>query len=139
MEKLSLYAVGGITLTSLMSFLMPNYRDNIQVASHHDQLKTETITYPSPKGGGEISAQHSVQKRPRANFPESWWCTKTGDSTPILPTWAEGQPWRDLSALPRMRSPLWVAIPATMMRAGHCSGNATGMKCWKTFSPPLTI
>lgn len=33
-EKLSLYAVGGLTLSSLMGFIMPNYQDNIQVRSN---------------------------------------------------------------------------------------------------------
>ncbi|WP_200977595.1 dienelactone hydrolase family protein [Echinicola sp. 20G] len=59
MEKLSAFAVGGLTVSSLMSFIMPNYQDNIQVPIDHQDLKTETITYPSPKGGGEIKAQLS--------------------------------------------------------------------------------
>jgi carboxymethylenebutenolidase len=33
MQKLSLYAVGGLTVPALMSFLMPNYQDNIQIAA----------------------------------------------------------------------------------------------------------
>ena len=31
LEKLSVYAVGGITLPSLLSFLMPDYQNKIQV------------------------------------------------------------------------------------------------------------
>ena len=31
MQKLSAYAVGGMTVASLMSFLMPDYKDAIQV------------------------------------------------------------------------------------------------------------
>jgi carboxymethylenebutenolidase len=30
-EKLSLYAVGGLTVPALMSFLMPDYKGNVQV------------------------------------------------------------------------------------------------------------
>lgn len=60
-EKLSLYAVGGLTLTSLMSAIMPNY-DVIQVAQDNPQLNTETIEYPSSKGGGIIKAQLSRPK-----------------------------------------------------------------------------
>lgn len=56
-EKLSTYAVGGITLGALTSFLMPNYRDNIQIKQNDPSLKTETITYASQKGGGSISGQ----------------------------------------------------------------------------------
>lgn len=56
MEKLSAYAVGGITVASLMSFLMPNYRDAIQVRQDDLRLRSEYISYPSPKGGGTIKA-----------------------------------------------------------------------------------
>jgi carboxymethylenebutenolidase len=54
MEKLSLYAVGGLTVPALMSFLMPNYKENIQVKADDPRLKSEYITYPSPNGGGNI-------------------------------------------------------------------------------------
>lgn len=54
MQKLSVYAVGGLTVTSLMSFLMPNYQNNIQVKADDPRIKTEYITYNSPKGGGTI-------------------------------------------------------------------------------------
>lgn len=60
MQKLSIYAVGGLTVASLMSFLMPNYKDNIQVRADDPRLKTDTITYQSPKGGGAIKAQLSM-------------------------------------------------------------------------------
>ncbi|MFD0751480.1 dienelactone hydrolase family protein [Mucilaginibacter calamicampi] len=56
MEKLSLYAVGGLTVTSLMSFLMPDYKGNIQIKNDDARLKSEFINYPSPKGGGTIKA-----------------------------------------------------------------------------------
>ena len=55
-DKLSTYAVGGITLASLLSFIMPNYQDNIQIAQDDPRLKTEFIHYESPKGGGKIKA-----------------------------------------------------------------------------------
>ncbi|SHM58017.1 carboxymethylenebutenolidase [Chitinophaga jiangningensis] len=54
MEKLSLYAVGGLTVGSLMSFLMPDYKDSIRVKEDDPRLKSETITYDSPKGGGKM-------------------------------------------------------------------------------------
>lgn len=53
-QKLSAYAVGGLTVTSLMSFLMPNYQDTVQVKADDPRLKSAFITYPSPKGGGTI-------------------------------------------------------------------------------------
>lgn len=54
MQKLSLYAVGGLTVPALMSFLMPDYRHKIQVKADDLRLKSEYINYPSPKGGGTI-------------------------------------------------------------------------------------
>lgn len=54
MQKLSLFAVGGLTVTSLMSFLSPDYVDAIQVKAGDARLKSDYITYKSPQGGGEI-------------------------------------------------------------------------------------
>jgi carboxymethylenebutenolidase len=56
MQKLSLYAAGGITVASLMSFLMPDYKGAIQTKPDDPGLKSEYINYPSPKGGGTIKA-----------------------------------------------------------------------------------
>lgn len=55
-QKLSVYAVGTLTVPALMSFLMPNYEANIQVKKDDPRLKSEYITYSSPKGGGDIKA-----------------------------------------------------------------------------------
>jgi carboxymethylenebutenolidase len=63
-ERLSAYAVGGLTVSSLMSFIMPDYQQKIQVKADDSRLKTETIEYSSPKGGGTIKAQLS---RPAGN------------------------------------------------------------------------
>src|ERR1700712_5659664 len=62
MEKLSLYAVGSITVPALMSFLMPDYKGNVQIKSDDPRLKSEYITYPSPKGGGNIKGLLSEPK-----------------------------------------------------------------------------
>lgn len=59
-DRLSVFAVGGLTLPALMSFLMPNYQDSLQVQPDDPRLKTETIEYDSPKGGGKISGQLSM-------------------------------------------------------------------------------
>lgn len=53
-DKLSTYAVGGITLTSLLSFLMPDYIGKIQIRQDDPRVEAEYITYDSPQGGGEI-------------------------------------------------------------------------------------
>ncbi|MCO5725143.1 dienelactone hydrolase family protein [Robiginitalea marina] len=54
LDKLSTYAVGGITVMSLLSFMMPDYRTKIQVPQDDPRLKAGYVTYPSPNGGGEI-------------------------------------------------------------------------------------
>jgi carboxymethylenebutenolidase len=55
-QKLSLYAVGGLTVTSLMSFLMPDYQGAVQVKADDPRIKSVYVNYPSPKGGGTIKA-----------------------------------------------------------------------------------
>ncbi|MFD2245283.1 dienelactone hydrolase family protein [Pontibacter ruber] len=55
-QKLSIYAVGGLTVTSLMSFLMPDYKGSIQVKPDDSRLKSDYVQYDSPKGGGSIKA-----------------------------------------------------------------------------------
>lgn len=56
MEKLSVYAVGGLTVPALMSFLMPDYQNTLQVKPNDPRIKSDYITYNSPKGGGQIKA-----------------------------------------------------------------------------------
>ncbi|MFT2010544.1 dienelactone hydrolase family protein [Pontibacter sp. 13R65] len=53
-QKLSVYAVGGVTVASLMSFLMPAYKGTMQVQPDDARIKSEYITYSSEKGGGTI-------------------------------------------------------------------------------------
>ncbi|TSJ43672.1 dienelactone hydrolase family protein [Mucilaginibacter corticis] len=61
MEKLSIYAVGSLTVPALMSFLMPDYKA-IQVKPDDPRLVSEYIKYDSPKGGGSIKALLSKPK-----------------------------------------------------------------------------
>lgn len=67
-EKLSTYAVGGITVASLLSFITPNY-ETIQIAAQDSRLKTEYIEYDSPKGGGKIKAQLSRPADAKGKLP----------------------------------------------------------------------
>jgi carboxymethylenebutenolidase len=55
-ERLSTYAVGGLTVASLMSFLMPDYKGAVQIKSQDARLKSEYINYDSPKGAKTIKA-----------------------------------------------------------------------------------
>jgi carboxymethylenebutenolidase len=67
MYKLSAYAVGGLTVTSLMSFLMPDYEGAIQVKADDPRIQSNYIEYPSPKGGGTIKALLTM---PRGTNPK---------------------------------------------------------------------
>lgn len=68
-QKLSMYAVGGITVPSLMSFLMPNYETTLLVDKNNPDLDSGFITYDSPKGGGEIKALLSKPKLADEKLP----------------------------------------------------------------------
>lgn len=61
-EKLSLYAVGGVTVGSLLSFLAPNYKDTLLVDSNDPKLDSKYIFYDSPNGGGKIKGLFSMPK-----------------------------------------------------------------------------
>ena len=68
-KKLSLYAVGGITVPSLLSFIMPNYVDSILVNQDDPRIDSAFITYKSPKGGGEIRGLLSQPKNSKKKLP----------------------------------------------------------------------
>ncbi len=54
LDKLSTYAVGGLTVSSLLGFISPDYVKKIQIKQDDPNLKSEFITYDSPNGGGAI-------------------------------------------------------------------------------------
>ena len=55
-EKLSAYAVGVVTVPALLSFLMPDYQNTLQVKANDPRITSGYINYDSPKGGGSIKA-----------------------------------------------------------------------------------
>lgn len=68
-KKLSVYAVGGLTVSSLLSFVLPNYEEKIQIKADDSRLLTKTIEYTSDKGGGKISAQFSKPVNAKKKLP----------------------------------------------------------------------
>ncbi|WP_036156021.1 dienelactone hydrolase family protein [Maribacter forsetii] len=68
-QKLSMYAVGGLTVPSLMSFLMPDYENTFLVDKNNPDLDSGFITYNSHKGGGEINALLSKPKSAEGKLP----------------------------------------------------------------------
>ena len=67
-QKLSTYAVGGLTVASLMSFIMPDYQGAIQIKPDDPRLKSDYVNYPSPKGGGTIKALLSMPADAKNKF-----------------------------------------------------------------------
>lgn len=68
-EKLSIFAVGSLTLPSLLSFMTPNYVDSILVQPTDPRLKTGYINYDSPKGGGSIKGLLSQPADSKKKLP----------------------------------------------------------------------
>ncbi|MEQ9593418.1 MAG: dienelactone hydrolase family protein [Cyclobacteriaceae bacterium] len=54
MDKLSVYAVGGLTVASLSSFLLPKYKEKQVIKQDDPRLKSEYVEYDSPKGAGKM-------------------------------------------------------------------------------------
>ena len=67
-EKLSIYAVGGLTVPSLLSFIMPDYEKQ-EVKSNDVRIDSEYVIYDSPKGGGEIKGLFSKPKDSSDKLP----------------------------------------------------------------------
>jgi carboxymethylenebutenolidase len=68
-EKLSLFAVGTLTLPSLLSFITPNYLDSILIKPNDPRLRSEFISYDSPKGGGKIKGLLSQPTGTKKKLP----------------------------------------------------------------------
>lgn len=68
-EKLSLYAIGGITVSSLLSFVMPNYVDTLLVKQDDPRLDSKYVNFDSPKGGGSIKGLLSKPAKTKKKLP----------------------------------------------------------------------
>lgn len=68
-NKLSLYAVGGITVASLLSFITPDYSESNFVKKDDPRLDSDYIDYKSPKGGGTIKGLLSQRKDNQEKLP----------------------------------------------------------------------
>ena len=68
-EKLSLYAIGGLTVSSLMSFMLPDYVKKLQIQDNDPRLDSGYIEYDSPKGGGTIKGLLSQPKGNTKKLP----------------------------------------------------------------------
>ncbi len=69
LERLSAYAVGGLTLSSLLEFMLPNYTDKLQIQPDDPRLNSGFIEYNSPEGGGKIRGLLSKPANTTSKLP----------------------------------------------------------------------
>lgn len=68
-ERLSVFAVGTLTLPALLGFLTPNYSDTLLTAPDDPKLDSGYINYNSPNGGGTIKGLLSQPKERTSKLP----------------------------------------------------------------------
>lgn len=68
-DRLKIYAVGGLTVPAILEYLLPNYEEKQQVRADDERLRIETIEYDSPKGGGKIKGQLSRPMNNQEKLP----------------------------------------------------------------------
>lgn len=68
-ERLSLYAVGGLTVSSLMSFILPDYETTRTIKEGDTRLSSDYIHYDSPKGGGRMKGLLSTPESTNGKVP----------------------------------------------------------------------
>lgn len=59
-EKLSMYAVGGLTVPALLEYLLPDYQNTAVTSQNDPNLFSEYIQYDAPRGGGKINGLLSM-------------------------------------------------------------------------------
>jgi len=68
-EKVSVYAVGGLTVSAILEYLLPKYEERQQVRANDARLKSEMIEYDSPNGGGTMKGLLSRPVNNTAKLP----------------------------------------------------------------------
>ncbi len=69
MDRVSKYAVGGLTVGAILDYLSPKYASAQQVRAGDQRLDEEYIEYESPKGGGTIRGLLSTPADNEAKLP----------------------------------------------------------------------
>lgn len=67
-ERLSVYAIGGLTVPAILDYIMPDYKAQ-QVPANDTRVRSEYIEYASPKGGGTIRALLSRPEGQQGKLP----------------------------------------------------------------------
>jgi carboxymethylenebutenolidase len=69
MQRAGAIAVAGVSVEAMLARLSPNYAFAQQVPKDDDRIKTETIEYESPKGGGKISGLLAQPAKSQGKLP----------------------------------------------------------------------
>jgi len=69
MNRLKTYAVGGLTVASIASFLLPKYAEAQQIKPNDPRLSSEYIEYDSPKGADKIKGLLSIPANTTNKLP----------------------------------------------------------------------
>lgn len=68
-QRAGAYLAAGMTVESLLSSLTPNYAWAQQVAKDDSRIRTESITFESPKGGGRIRGLLARPSKDGGKYP----------------------------------------------------------------------
>lgn len=68
-DRLSVYAVGGLTVPSILEYLLPKYSETLQIDPNDPNLSSDYIEYNSPKGGGTIKGLLSTPVDNKEKLP----------------------------------------------------------------------
>lgn len=68
-EKLSVFAIGTLTLPSLLSFITPDYVNTLLIKPDDPRIDSDYVTYDSPKGGGKIKGLLSKPSKNDKKLP----------------------------------------------------------------------
>lgn len=68
-NKLSAYAVGGMTVSAIMAYLLPNYAEAKRYQMDDPRLHSEYVEYASPKGAGTMRGLMTMPAGSKEKLP----------------------------------------------------------------------
>ena len=103
LDRAALFTLGGLTASALLASLSPNYALAEQVEFTDPDIIAEYVTYPSPKGHGQVRALSGASGQSHRQGRRRWWsCMKTVGSTLTSKTSRGAWPRPVSSPSPRM-------------------------------------
>ncbi len=128
-EKLSVYAIGGLTLSTLMSSMMPDYETTRLIKEGDERLTSEYITYDSPIGGGSIKGLLSKPTGTTGKVPGVVVVHENRGLNPYIEDVGRRTAVDGFISLAPDALLHLVDTLAPMMKAEQCSVNVIAMRC----------